>query len=268
MKIMTNQAEIYRAITQRMTEDLSAKGFAPCTEHSLGNAICVFTSEDESAMVCYDAASKKLMLYRGDKEMKTDSFTLAQTYLFDIESEDSAREAQSIAGDFADTLGSKKGKSTIATVQRTRSAEHTDEDTVTATFFVNRIPTYLPECRLPLISHKEHYETLLPIKFVEEVVVVAVSDALRKKERAKLAAFFEFVSTSYDSGDLSVKGIIVDVLLNALVNVAAPAEIEEYLSDTLKKSWALGRRLIGKKIKPEKETTISKLARTQAKLGQ
>ena len=57
----------------------------------------------------------------------------------------------------------------------------------------------------------------------------------------------------YQSGDMDVRSIITMVLLNGFQDETALMRVEEKFSEDLAKSYKYGRKLKGKKVKPEKK---------------
>lgn len=257
---------VFEVVKNKLAEELSQSGYELKDEFVRDNAENVtFLSQTDAVRVSYDKGAKKFFLYRGNANLDESSFSQAQTYFFDEEGGDSEREAKSVALDFAETLSSQSSVSRARISRAAQAKSSGSEDNVTAPFFVNRIPTYFSECRLPLISHKEHYETLLPVKFCEEVVTVCLSDALRRGDK-RLGEFLGFLSSSYENGDLDTKSIIIQIILNS-ISKTEWGRVEDMLSEQLRKAWVQGRRYIGKEVKPESVSAIKKIAKAQAKLG-
>ena len=210
---MITMYEYLRAVADRMASALPDYQLADVTSSS-----ALFTSEEAAFRVEYCESTKTFDLYRG---VDSANMIKTQSYLFDPAEGDDMRQADSAAYDFIDAITVKPK---AARAQMRRAADNSAGDESTALFFVNRIPSVLPECRQPLLDHKAHYETLLPEKFCDEVVTAALDNMLRSgKEGEKLRKFCELLSSMYLNGNLDTKSIIVQTILNS---VTRPADIQ------------------------------------------
>ena len=259
--------QCFDIVKNAMLEKLLADGYSLTTEdYGDKDMYALFSAENDAILLRYNTDSKLFSVLRGQPDQAADKFTQAQSYLFDKEAGDGAKEANGVANEFLETLGGKSGKvaEQAAQIQKQRR-KNSDSDESTAVFFVNRIPSVLPECREPLLRHKQHYERMLPRFFCEEVVVVAVADMLRDgSQKDKCRDFFGLLTTMYAQGDLDTKSIIIQVILGSITNERDVEYVERLVSEDLKKAWIAGRRWVGKNVKPEKESAMSKMAQYQA----
>ena len=171
------------------------------------------------------------------------------------------REAESIANDFLDTLGSQTRKRQA--VEKRKKREKGEERTVDTTFLINRFVTLFPDLKYALQVHKTHYDVLLPVNFVEEAVLPEIRELLQSGDAARQEKLFELLSQCYKMGDLDVKSIITIVILNTVEGPAAVGA-EEMLSDELLAAWKYARRMKGKNVKPEKVQKLQKLLAEQS----
>lgn len=253
---MIDMYEYIRSIADRMAAALTDYQLVEVTASG-----AVFTSEDSAFRVEYCESTKTFDLYRG---ADSSNLVKTQSYLFDPAAGDDMRQADSAAYDFIDALTVKP--KTAKTRYQRAATDTTTGDESSALFFVNRIPGILPECRQPMIDHKAHYETLLPEKFCDEVVTVALGNMLRSgKDGDKLRKFCELLSAMYLNGNLDTKSIIVQTILNSVTRPADIEYIEDMLSEELRRSWASGRKFIGKTLPPEKDSYIRKLGNYNAR---
>lgn len=259
VKELTKMMHSFEIIRTKVLERLSGFGIA-AEEETQKIISCRFESESDAVVLSYDKQKKLYELFRGAKEDKNEQLTKLQSYLFDEEAGDGTKEANSVANEFIDSLVAKPVKSAVA--QRRRADKASDESS--AIFFVNRIPSVMPECREPLLLHKSHYEQVLPRYFCEEVVNVAFADARRKGEKGKLSQFCNLLSNMYKSGDLDTKSIIVQVIL-ASVPQSEVEYINSLLSDDLSKAWKHGRKWYNRKVKAPKKTAMEKFTDAQAR---
>ena len=240
------------------------KDFAVASAETKGNQeIAVLTDGKINAKIVYSPDSKRFFLFKGDFNCSDGDYTELQSYFFDPMGDNASdtREAVSVANEFSETIGGPAPVSIIPEASRKLSKKERDSDESSAVYFVNRIPGVLPECREPLLMHKEYFEMLLPNKFCEEVVVSAVARLLSDKSRKSQAEqFFAFLNKMYDSGDMDVKSIITMTILNSITGQERIEYVETLLSDGLKKSWKSARKFIGKEVKPEKESKYKQMS--------
>lgn len=251
-------------VKNRMIAALEGEGFVLQSETDSETAPSATLASDTALVrIAYNSAAKAFELYRGKSDSAEDELVKSQTYLFDADNGDDAREAESVANDFLDAIKSKPAQTARSLTSRT--VKNSDADENSAVFFVNRIPAVMLECRDPLLEHKQHYETLLPNFFCEEVVVPAMLDMLKDgRDKNKIGKFFDLLSNMYKDGDLDTKSIIVQTLLNSITDPVQMEFAEGKISVDLKKAWIAGRKYIGKEVKPEKMSTMAKIAQYQA----
>ena len=257
-----NMSIFFEAAISRFIEN--NKGFAVASaETGEEQEIAVLTDGSSNAKIVYSPEIKRFMLFKGKAGCTDNNYSELQSYLFEPTGDEAAdvREAYSVANEFTETFSGPAPMSNIPEASRKLSKKERESDESSAVYFVNRIPTVLPECREPLLMHKEFFDMLLPNKFCEEVVVSAVARLLSDKSRkAQTERFFEFLNKMYDSGDMDVKSIITMTILNSITGEERIGYVESLLSDTLKKSWKSARKFIGKTVKPEKESKYKQMS--------
>ncbi len=259
-------ANFFETCINKMESDLTEKGYVKSECVTSGpEPYALYNCEADTLLVKYAKGDKRFYLCKGEANANADDCGHIQTYYFDEAAGDGEREASAIALEFLDTLSGpvRPSKDRIAAVAKQAKKEETG-DSMDANFFVNRIPAAFPECRIPLLSHKEFYGEILPVKFCEETVCAALAENLKKGNKARLNPFFELLSNAYDKGDMDTKSIIVQVILNSIMDEEERALAEGKISDTLRKAWIAGRKFIGKEVKPEPVSTAKKLAEAQA----
>lgn len=253
--------EFFEIVKTKLGDGIAAQGYKLVSENTGGNQMsATFVSETGRIRLEYD--KKLFSLYCGGAEDADSELTKSQTYLFDAEAGDGAREAAGVANEFLDTLVTPSAPA-AQSARPAKRAKNKDSDENDAVFFVNRIVTVLPECKVPLQQHKAHYEQLLPRQFCAEVVTAAQSDLFRSGSRQKLAEYFQLLDTMYTKGDLDVRSIIMQVLL-ADVSKNDYAYVEGYLSEDNRKAWTAARKLYGRNIRPEKKSAMARMAAYQA----
>ena len=257
----------FDTVTKRMLEQLRGYELREQDMENDKTLTSVLASADEMVRIEYSYEDKLFVLYRGDPE-DPENLTRSQSYLFDEQAGDGTKEANGVANEFVETLGGAVGAGIAAPTAKPQKKKNRNQDTdeSTAEFFVNRIPSVMPECREPLLQHKSHYGRLLPRFFCEEVVTVAMRDMLKKNgaKSGKSRSFFELLSNLYTKGDLDTKAIIMQVLMPVVEDERDIADIRELVSKEFKEGWDAGKRYFGKEVKPEKISAMAKVAQHQA----
>lgn len=256
--------DFFNSVKTKMLDGLSDKGYTVKSENYTGKVLtAVLENETEALMLEYVTADKRFVLSRGEAGCADDAFAQSQVYLFDPEAGDDMRQTASVANEFLDTLQTKKPAGAGGAYRRKKEKDK-DSDESTAIFFVNRIATVLPECREPLLRHKNHYGVVLPRYFCEEVVTVAVKDIFANGEKGKQRAFIDLLGSIYPGGDMDTKSIIMQVLMPVITEENDIQFVESIVSADFKKAWTAAKKFFGKEIKPEKRTAYAKMAQYQA----
>lgn len=257
----------FDTVVKRMLEQLPGYELREQDMDGEKTLYAIMASEKELVKLEYSYTDKLFVLYRGESD-DAESLTRSQTYLFDEQAGDGTREANGVANEFVDTLGGAAGAGIAAPAAKPQKKKNRNQDTdeSTAEFFVNRIPSVMPECREPLLQHKSHYGKLLPRFFCEEVVTVAMRDMLKSSgaRSGKSRTFFELLNNLYLKGDLDTKAIIMQVLMPVLEDERDIADVREMVSKEFKEGWDAGKRYFGKNVKPEKISAMAKVAQHQA----
>ncbi len=254
--------EYFDSVRNKLVEGLADRGFVVKSENYTGsNLAAIIENETEALLLEYVSKEKQFVLSRGEAGCAKDDFVQAQAYLFDTAAGDEMRHTASVANEFLDTLQTRKTAAAGGTYRRQKKDKDTDESS--AVFFVNRLATVLPECREPLLMHKNHYGMLLPRHFCEEVASVAVADAFRKGEKAKMRGFAELVNNIYPTADMDTKAIIMQVLMPVIIAERDVEFVEGVVSAEFTKAWSCARKYYGKEVKPEKLTAYAKMAKYQ-----
>lgn len=247
----------------RFMENLSTFTLVSSQEHG-SSETAVFTNGKMNAKLLYAPDAKRFYLFKGEPGCLDDEYVELQSYFFETSDDSNAdlREAASVANEFSETLAGNLSAPSVPAASRKMGKKERETDEASAIYFVNRIPNLLPECREPLLQHKEHYEMLLPNQFCAEVVTAAVDKMLgEKKSKNKAQEFFAFIDKMYALGSLDVKSIITMTILNSITGEQRIAQIEEYISPELAKAWRMARRYIGKEVKPEKESKYQQMSK-------
>lgn len=253
----------FDAVTTKFIENLNSFELVS-SEQNGNNETAVFTNGKFNAKIVYSPDVNRFYLFKGEANCSEDDYVEIQSYFFEPSKDNDLdlREAASVANEFSDTLGGSFSAPAVPAASRKPVKKDKESDEASAVYFVNRIPSVLPECREPLLQHKEHYEMLLPNKFCNEVVTAAVAKMLGdKSKKTKTEEFFKFLENMYISGDMDVKSIITMTILNSITGEERIAYVEGFLSADMNKAWRMARRYIGKEIKPEKESRYQKMSK-------
>lgn len=253
---------IFDAVISRFMENVSGYAVAEATTKGTQET-AILNNGQTKVKIVYSPDIKRFHLFSGDITCPDDELTQLQTYFFEPsgDSVSDMREASSVANEFSDTLEGPAPVSIVPEASRKMSKKERDTDESSAVYFVNRIPGVLPECREPLLLHKDYFDMLLPNKFCEEVVNSAVARLLSDKSRKRQTEdFFAFLNRMYDSGDMDVKSIITMTILNSITGEERIEYVNSLLSDNLKKAWKSARKFIGKQVKPEKESAYKQMS--------
>ncbi len=259
---ITEMSVFFDAAVSRFIENMN--GYSAVFSDTKDNQeTAILTNGTTNVKIVYSPDVKRFFLFTGEADCGEDGYQQIQSYFYEPTGDNivDLREAGSVANEFADTMGAPAPVSLIPDSARKLSRKERENDDTSAVYFVNRIPGVLPECREPLLMHKEYFGMLLPNKFCEEVVISAVARLLSDKSRKPQAEeFFAFLSKMYDSGDMDVKSIITMTILNSITGQERIEYVEGLLSETLRKSWKSARKFIGKTVKPEKESKYKQAA--------
>ena len=211
----------------------------------------LFINHDSAYQLKYNEGTKCYELLSGSIEDHTaGQFKIISTWLFDP-SQDTEKEAKSIARDFAETLQGSKSKKNKQTAS---AKKKNDEDrTVNPLFLMNRLAGIFPELKKDILDEKQSYTKFRSATFAREKALVYVKPVLENMTpKDKFLKLCELFSNIYNTGDFDTRSIITIIFLNSVDNNESISKIEEKISPELKDVWACTRKLKGKKIKPEK----------------
>ncbi len=218
----------------------------------------VFLNEDTAYSVWYDTQRGRFELRQAEAdggEVSSEWKTVSM-WLFN-EASDSLSEAESIAGDFSDTLSAPLR--TPAALQPKKKKKKDEDSTTDPLFFFNRLANLFPDIKEDLNAEKIAFGDIRPFTFAKEKVLPKISDLCRRYPQSdpaqKLCSMF---SDFYENGDLDTRAVITYILINGLP-ADVYAQIAPQFDEKLLKAAAQSRRLIGKKIKPEKKKKQSKI---------
>ncbi len=244
---MNNAFEI---ITEKFEEAILSEGFKKENVAASDTELTSLYMGEIAYSIVYTYLTRRVVLRScavNDGEPDNKWKTLA-TWLFDPET-DGNREAESIGNDFAETV---RGPKQTAAVQKQRKRKKEGEGNVDPLFLANRMVTYFPELKDEIAYEMAHYEQFRGVTFAEEKIVPRFKELIKKADRTRMEKLSAGLAAMYVSGDLDTKGIITYDLLNSVESQEKFNQLIASFSEADKKVAVAARKLIGKKIKPEK----------------
>lgn len=236
-------------IAEKVGATLKEQGFnrekVAGTEKEL---VALFTSEAVAYSVVY-YIDKMHMVLRScamTEDGPDNNWNTMATWMFNPET-DGAKEAESIANDFTDTV------SATSVVKRVKQAKKKkgDDGNADPLFLCKRFVTYFPELKDIVKSEQEDYEEFRGVYFIRTYVVDRVNAFIAKGGKGEINKLAQMISTQYSNGDMDTRSIITIVLLNS-IDEKNMEKFSPLLSEELQKAWSFAVKMKGKKVKPEK----------------
>ena len=199
--------------------------------------------EKGSAMVIYDAESKKIrLLGSGDAEISNpDDAKELSVWILDTNEQDD-RDVKSIANDFIETMESNFASAKLKDISQVKlpksvsknkaksGAEMYDVQTL-ANKFVMLYPEYKDDLKQNIFDYGE----LLPIDFCEKFIVPKTLEVLESSNVKEQKKLFGMYNDIYEDGLNEVQDIIAVVILSNMNNNPKYLEIaDKYMSDYMK----------------------------------
>ena len=172
-------------------------------------------------------------------------------WMFDPQTDD-IKEAESIVNDFVETI---EGPKRVEIVQQAKRRKKKDEESSNdPVFFFNRMVGVFPELKEEMNKERAVYGRVRAVTFAREKLLPKM-ELLAKNypDSEPFDRMCTLLNDMYQSGDMDVRSIITMVLLNGFQDETALMRVEEKFSEDLAKSYKYGRKLKGKKVKPEKK---------------
>ena len=243
-------------ITGKFEKTVSEKGYVRETVAESENEKTALFVGDAAYSIVYTYSDKRMMLRScGVSDGEPDNnWKIIATWLFDPES-DGAREAESIGDDFSETV---KVPKQMAAAQKQKKKKKDNEGNVDPLFLANRMVAYLPELNDDIAYEMAHYEEFRGITFAEEKIDPDFKEMVKSSGDGKLEKLSEVLANLYNAGDLDTKGIITYDMLNSIDSDDKFMKLISAFPDSDKKIAKAARKLIGKKLKPEKPKKKSK----------
>ncbi len=242
--------EALKIIAGRVDTVLLPKGYERHNVADTANEKTILYTGEVAYSIVYYLDKKRIVLRtcsvtdgEPDNAWKT-----AATWLFD-EEVDTAREAENIGSDFAETI---RGPRQVAAQQKRKAKKENGEQNSDPLFFANRMIAFFPELRDDIAFEKAHYESFRGVTFAETKILPLMLYYVKTQGKQNIEKLSKALSDLYDAGDLDVKGIITYVLLNGVEEQEAYEKLTAAFTKEQKKVADASRNLRGKKMKPEK----------------
>ena len=229
----------FEFIQEKLQEALGEQGFGAATpiESESGRAV-MFTTGEVAYGLFYESKQKRFVLRSASMKTPTEPGEWRQLslWLFD-EKENSMADAESIANDFLEIVQGSKRREMVKTAKKRRKKDEENN--------ADRIV----------------YGQVRPAIFAKEKVAPKCEQlALQYKDSEPMKRLCTVLCEMYAAGDMDTRAVIQFGVLNNISDSAIGSIIEGFTDGCdLQKVYKHSRKLIGKKIKPEKKKKQKKV---------
>ena len=239
----------FDAISAKVETVLAARGFKKEDVNSTEDELTALFTGDCAYTIIYYMDKKRIVLRSCDMQDNEpdNKWKTIATWIFDPET-DTNREVDAIGDDFVETI---QGAKQTAAIAEKKKRKKDGDNNVDPLFFSNRMVNFVPELREDIAYERSHYAEFRGITFAQEKIVPKLKPYIEKASDKEISKFSTVLADLYKSGDLDTKGIITYILLNSLEQKDFERAVSEFPENNRKIANA-ARKLIGKKIKPEK----------------
>ena len=246
----------FELIQEKLQEALSEQGFRSAVEMEVENGRAVlFSTVEVGYGLFYEAKQTRFVLrsttMKNDKE--PGQFRELSVWLFDPETSELS-DAESIANDFLEIVQGSKRREMVQTAKKRRRKD--EENNADPLFFFNRLVAIFPELRDEMNEERIVYGQVRPAVFARDKVAPKCEQLAKNyPDSEALQKLGVVLSDLYGAGDMDTRAVIQFGVLNNVKDEAAIAAIKaQFAQDSdLYKVYPEARKLIGKKIKPEKQ---------------
>lgn len=261
------EQKAFELIQTKLQEALSEQGFRDAVPLESENGKAVMFSTGEVAYgLFYETKQKRFVLRSAS--MKNDrepgDWRQLSLWLFD-EKEHDLHDAESIANDFLEIVGGSKRRELVKTAKKRRKKD--DESNADPLFVLNRLVPIFPELRDEMNEERIVYGQVRAAVFAAEKVAPKCENLAKNyKGSEPLKRLAGVLCDMYGAGDMDARSVILYGILNNVRDEEAIRNIIENFTEgsNLQKVYKHARKLIGKKIKPEK--TKKKNEKVEARL--
>lgn len=254
-RVVFLEQKAFELIQEKLSAALAEQGFLTPVPMEVENGRAVlFTTGEVGYGLFYEAKEKRFVLRSTTMKNVNEPGTFRQlsVWLFDGKEND-LNDAQSIANDFLEIVEGSKRRELVQTAKKKRRKD--EENNADPLFFFNRMATVFPELRDEMNEERIVYGQVRPTVFAKEHVAPKVEELAKKYPGSdtlrKLGAIF---SDLYAAGDADTRAVIAFGVLNNVKDDGAANAVSALFAEgsDLAKVYPFVRKLIGKKLRPEK----------------
>ena len=256
------EQKAFELIQNKLHEALAEQGFGEAVSLQAEGATAVmFTTGEVAYSLFYEQKKKRFSLRSTTMISKTEpgAWRELSTWLFDGE-ENTQSDAEDIANDFLSIIQSTKRVELVQTAKKRRKKE--EEEYVEPQFFFNRLVPVFPELRDEMNEERIVYGQVRPTFFAENKVAPKCEKLAKEyKDTDLFKRMVSVICDIYNAGDKDTRAVIQFGVLNNIRDEEAIRNIMESFTEDcdLAKVYKHSRKLIGKKIKPEKKKKEQKV---------
>lgn len=256
------EQKAFELIQNKLQEALSEQGFSDAVALEAENSKAVLFSTGEVAYgLFYEIKQKRFVLRSA--AMKTPKepgeWRQLSMWLYD-EKENTISDAESIANDFLEIVQGSKRREMVKTAKKRRKKD--EENNADPQFFLNRLVPVFPELRDEMNEERIVYGQVRAAIFAKEKVAPKCEQLAKDyPDSEPLKRLCTILCDMYGAGDMDTRSVIQFGVLNNIADEAAIKNITANFTEDcdLRKVYKHARRLIGKKIKPEKKKKEKKV---------
>lgn len=255
------EQKAFELIQNKLQEALAEQGFGEAVELTTEDGRAVMFSTGEVAYgLFYEAAKKRFVLRSTTMISKNEpgQWRVISTWLFD--SENTMADAEDIANDFLEITQSSQRVEMVQTAKKHRKKD--EENYVEPQFFFNRLVPVFPELRDEMNEERIVYGQVRPTVFAEQKVAPKCEKLAKEYKDSELfTRMVGILCDIYGAGDKDTRAVIQFGVLNNIKDAEAIKNIMDSFTEgcDLAKVYKHSRKLIGKKIKPEKKKKEQKV---------
>lgn len=256
------EQKAFEFIQNKLQEALSEQGFGEAVALEAENAKAVmFTTGEVAYGLFYELKQKRFVLRSASMKTPKEPGDWRQlsVWLFD-EKENDMNDAASIANDFLEIVQGSKRREMVQTAKKRRKKD--EENNADPQFFLNRLVPVFPELRDEMNEERIVYGQVRAAIFAKEKVAPKCEQLAKDyPESEPFKRLCAVLCDMYGAGDMDTRSVIMFGVLNNIQDENAIRAITENFTDgcDLQKVYKHARKLIGKKIKPEKKKKEKKV---------
>lgn len=250
------EQKAFELIQKKLQEALAEQGFGEAVALEAENSKAVmFTTGEVAYGLFYELKQKRFVLR--STTMKTPKepgeWRQLSVWLFD-ETENDMSDAESIANDFLEIVQGSKRRELVKTAKKRRKKD--EENNADPQFFLNRLVPIFPELRDEMNEERIVYGQVRTAIFAKEKAAPKCEKLAKDyPDSEPFKRLCTVLCDMYGAGDMDTRSVIMYGVLNNIRDETAIGNITANFADgcDLQKVYKHARRLIGKKIKPEKK---------------